>query len=463
MLITAACGQHSGVYTGAGAASTDGSLGGGMMTVVDPETGRTVTVPVGDGSLTSTSTSGGPVAVQAPHASSDGDAVPPSERPARTIALEQAPVGGNTDGVNDSTIKIGIHVPLTGTATMPATATESFSLYWDHLCETRVLIAGRCVEIEWLNDNSDPTMARAACKELVEQDRVFMLMGIAGSHLVHACARYAATVGVPYFAGGTVEAAFAPLHTHFSMSMPHTRQAPLVADLLVDRLGARNVRNGMVRANMALTLEVEEALDREMAERGARFDVHSVVDPAYASTAAAEIESIVQRMKDNNVRNIYFGAGPMHFVHFLRSAASQGYRPQMVGSGPAWALEDFLTPACGNDDAAHGALAFNPWPSVGDHSRYDPAFARASGDGDLDWWMWGLMKTVGKLLAIPGRDLSRERLLWHTARASVASGVFPPVSFSPTDHFGGESMHLLRADCKRDDPAWVTDKAFVTP
>lgn len=462
LFAAAGCGQHSGVYTDGSLTDAAGaSLGSGTMVVVDPETGRTVTVAVGEGapeaSLSSLPVDGGqPGIADAP------ESVPASRRAALTIARERPPIGGNSTGVTDSTIKIGVHVPITGTAPVPATATESLKHYWNYLCNNERFIGERCIEIVWMDDESTASKATSVCKEMVQEDRVFMLMGVAGSNMINACARYAATVGVPYFAGGSVEAALADLYTHFSMSMPHTRQAPLVADVLVDRMGAKTVRNGMVRTDTALTVEVQEVIDSEMARRGARIDVHQVVDALYGD-AATDIASVVHTFKVNDVRNVYFYAGPMHFVHFVREAAKQDYHPRLVGSGPAWALEMFLGPACGTDGAAHGALTFSPWPALRDHARFDPEFAKANGSGDFDWWMWGLMKTVGKLLALPGRDLSRERLLWYTARANVASGVFPPVSFTPTDHFGGESMHLLRADCKRENPAWITDKEFVRP
>lgn len=463
LFAAAACGQHSGVYTdGLLTDDTVASLGSGTMVVVDPETGQAVTVPVAGGSSVS-SAPGAMADQQLGTTASSETAVPPSHQSAVTIARATPPTGGTSVGVDDSTIKIGVHVPVTGTAPVPPNALKSLEHYWEYLCANGWLIGGRCIEIEWMDDNSTASTAANVCKEMIDKGK-FMLIGFAGSHLINACARIAARAGVPYFAGGTVEKALADLPTHFAMSMPHTRQAPLIADVMVDRLEGRTERNGMVRSNIALTVEVEEALDREMAERGARFDVHALVTADYSSNTPIEIDSIVQKMRSSGVRNVYFYAGPMHFTHFVRSAAKQDYHPQMIGSGPAWAFDRLvLDAACGNDDAAHGALALNPWPAFEDRHRFDREFDRARGTSEWDWWMWGMMKTIGGLLELPGRNLTRERLLWYTARASVESGVFPPVSFSPEDHFGGESMHLLRADCTGVSPAWVTEEAFLRP
>jgi hypothetical protein len=44
--------------------------------------------------------------------------------------------------------------------------------------------------------------------------------------------------------------------------------------------------------------------------------------------------------------------------------------------------------------------------------------------------------------------------------ATVSTGVFPPVSYSPDDRFGADSVHLLRADC--DIEEHVTLETFVS-
>lgn len=457
-MLTAACGQKPGVHlSGAPPAVRGGDLSA-VSVVTDPVTGEQVVVPGGTAFAASDPGDGtSSVQLSDPDAgtTSDGTSAGPP-RPSR----ERPPVGGSTIGVKDDTIKIGIHVPLTGTAPLPPTAVRALEHYWDHLCAKGKYIAGRCVEVVFKDDNSEVTTARSQCKEMIERHRVFMLMGLAGTHLIHACARQAEKAGVPYIAGGTVVEAFEELTTHFAITMPHPRQAHLAADVMTERYGARTEKNAMLRTKIALTIETERALKDALGDRGAELDLVYLVDPSYRDRAISDISSAVVTMKSHGIQNVYFSAGPMHFVQFVREASAQDFYPQIIAPGPAIALDYFIDEACGADNAAHGTYALNPYPAFIDRDRFDRDFAKAAGVDEFEWWMWGHMKIVAALLEQPGRELTRERFLWYTARAEVDTGIYPRVRFSPADHFGGESMHLLRADCKRVKPAWVTDEAF---
>jgi hypothetical protein len=47
----------------------------------------------------------------------------------------------------------------------------------------------------------------------------------------------------------------------------------------------------------------------------------------------------------------------------------------------------------------------------------------------------------------------------------VKTGVFPPVSFTPEDHLGGDQVHLNEAQCsgyKAGDNRWHTIQSFVS-
>ena len=62
--------------------------------------------------------------------------------------------------------------------------------------------------------------------------------------------------------------------------------------------------------------------------------------------------------------------------------------------------------------------------------------------------MWGLEKTLHQFLKAAGPDLGRARLVAAIESGQeFASGVFPPVRFTPGRHFGASQIHLLEADC----------------
>ena len=76
---------------------------------------------------------------------------------------------------------------------------------------------------------------------------------------------------------------------------------------------------------------------------------------------------------------------------------------------------------------------------------------------------WGMAKVTAELLRSAGRNLTRETFITSAERAkNIKTGVFPPVSFSPEDHFGGSAMHLNEAQCsgyRAGDNRWHT----ITP
>jgi hypothetical protein len=74
--------------------------------------------------------------------------------------------------------------------------------------------------------------------------------------------------------------------------------------------------------------------------------------------------------------------------------------------------------------------------------------------------LWAISKQLEKMLRAPGKDLNRGSFVSAVERSSISTGVAPPVAYSPSNHFGGKSMHLNRADCARN--GWVTEQSFVS-
>jgi hypothetical protein len=64
-----------------------------------------------------------------------------------------------------------------------------------------------------------------------------------------------------------------------------------------------------------------------------------------------------------------------------------------------------------------------------------------------------------------GKSLTREGFVQSTSRASVRTGVFPDVRFTPRDHFGALNFSVLENVCQRRGNQagyYVTRKAFVS-
>ncbi|MDQ4059335.1 MAG: ABC transporter substrate-binding protein [Actinomycetota bacterium] len=369
-----------------------------------------------------------------------------------------APSGGDTTGVTDNSIKIGLHAPITGAAPVPQASFEKGKdLYFEWLKRNNQSINGRGVTVVSKNDNYNPSQAVAVCQEMVEQDKVFLLFGLAGTDQIQACARYAESVGVPYLSAGVTEIGLTSLRTYFALWMSYKQQGPLIADMVVDKLGGRGKVNGMVRFQTPNFQDAHDSWVSAMGSKGARV----TYDRAVPKTAgASDAQTVATELRQRGVDIVYILSSPSWFIQLANAAAQQGYKPQWVGAGITKALDTVANVACKNQGSIDNARFLHPAPAYVDSDKFDPDFRKAGGTDDIMWGLWAGSKATAALLRRPGKDLSRERFVYFSERASsIKTGVLPTLSFSPTDHFGGSQMHLLRAECS--DNRFVTEQAFV--
>ena len=379
--------------------------------------------------------------------------------------------GGSSGGVTGTQIKIGAHAPLTGAAPLPSdSAFKGNSLYWEWLSENKEAIHGRYVQATLKNDNYNPSQAVAVCKEMVERDGVFLLYGFAGTDQIQACARYAASVGVPYLSVGVTEVGLDHLPNYFAVSLSYAEQGKLLADYLVTKLGARGEVNGMLRFDTPNFEDAHNSFISNMKDRGA-----SVVYDRSVSRAAGQTEAqaAVQEMKARGLQNVYVLSSPVWFLQLLQAARTQNYSPQWVGVGITKAIDTVASVGCRNG-TINGARFFSPYPAWADIDRFDPEFKKAiqavypekGGGDDIMLIPWGLAKVIARLLEAAGPNLTRAGFVQSSLRQrNIKTEVYPPVTFSPNDHFGGTQVHVNEAQCsgyKTGDNRWHTIQPFVS-
>lgn len=467
LMVAAACGQKPGVADNAVAA---GGLAGGA--IVDPETGQVIDPETGEvlGSAedfgldaSGGSTTGGSSSTTTGSGSTSGGTGPSGggegEGGGGSAPSGPEPTGGDTTGVSGDTIKIGIHAPITGAAPVPSQSFQKGKdLYWNWLRQNNQSIEGRGVEVVFRNDNYNPSQAVAACREMVEDEEVFLLVGIAGTDQIQACARYAASAGVPYVSAGVTQIGVDTLRNYFAIWMTYPQQGPLLADLLVTKLGAKGEKNGMVRFNTPTFQDGHDTFVAAMEDKGASVDY----DRAVSKTAgASEAQTIATELNQQGIENVHVLVSPTFFIQLAQAAVNQQYRPQWVGYGLTKGLDTVASVACRNSRSIDNARFLSPFPAYFDSNRFDPDFRKAGGTDDIMLGLWGASKVIAEMLKLPGKDLSRERFIYFAERAQkLKTGVFPDVGFTPEDHLGGTAMHLLRADCANN--RYVTEQAFVS-
>lgn len=468
-LVAAACGQKPGVSEQAAPA---GAFGAAPVTdeegnIIDPTTGEIIgttdelTGGTGTAGGTTTTTGGGGTTSGGATTSGGGGTATDSSG---------APAGGDTTGVTNTTVKIGTHAPLTGAAPVPSDAVnKGKDLYFRWLDHNNKDIFGRLVEVIIKNDQYNPSSAVAICKEMVQKDRVFLLSGAAGTDQIQACARYAASVGVPYVSAGVTEAGLSNLPQYFASSMTYNDQGPYMADYLASKFGARSEKNGIIVYQTASFQDARTGFLDGMKRQNAPVQYDRQVPK---SAGVSEARTVVQELSSAGIENVYIDVAPVWFLQVLSEAGRQGYNPQWVGPGITMTFDTVANIGCRNSSGFDGAKFFSPFPAYSETNRYDPNFRKAlttltdenEADGDRDndfiWLGWYANRTFADMLNVVGRNLTRERFVYFVQRAkNLKNGIGPTLSYTPGDPFGADTVHVSEVDC--NDGRWHTIQSFV--
>ncbi|MFP5351682.1 MAG: ABC transporter substrate-binding protein [Actinomycetota bacterium] len=387
-----------------------------------------------------------------------------------TVAVAMLPSTATSGpGVSRRQIKIGLHAPLTGAVPLPSGSVDRAArVFWRWLRVKDQPINGRHVRVFIRNDQANPSTAVAVCKEMVEDDNVFLLAGTLQSGVPsasYACARYAESVGVPYVGLGGPRSNLRLLQRYFALTATYRRQAELLADMFVDRLSARRRTNGVVWIDDPLSSEAHSAFVRVMEAKNADIDYDRSV-PRTAGTV--EARTIVEEMRLRGVDNVFFFHTPIFFLNVLKQANTQDFEPTWTGIGPGIGGNDqVVNISCNDGDSIDGARFLSALPAFDDRNEFDRSHDRAmnsiypeASKDDVTWLGWATSKAIKRMLEAPGRRLTRARFGRVVERSQVRTGILPKIRFRPSDHFGGRGVHMLRASCS--DRRWHTAGRFIT-
>jgi ABC-type branched-subunit amino acid transport system substrate-binding protein len=359
-----------------------------------------------------------------------------------------APAGDRT-GITDTEIVVGVHAPVTGAAPFPQSSFEAGKdVYWKWLNE-RGGVFGRKVRVVFEDDKFDPRSAVQVCKKMVEQDKVFLLIGGGGADQITACARYASSVGVPYLSAGVNEDGLVGLRGYFAASMTYSQQSPLLAQMIAKQFPGKKV--GIAVADSGSFDDAQRSITREAQAAGLQVVYNKRIPKSASQTQAL---SIANELRTAGAEVVYFLSSPTTFLNVAAAGAGQGYRPQYVGPGITSGLNTVATVGCGAANSVDGARFFSPFPQLDAIDQMDPeyrpAYQKYAGGNpdDIGIALWGLNKTLHQFFVAAGKDMTRQSFVATLESGKqFASGVYPPVQYSPRNHLGAGQTHVLQADC----------------
>lgn len=435
-MLAVACGQYAGVHQrGVATGEATGFEGGAAVAGDGTLDGTTGSL---DGSALGGSEAGGSVAESTTGAGGDSSLAGGGEA---------AGPGGPVRGITATEIRIGIHAPLSGAAPIsPASFREGKDIYWENGNNGKpVRIFGRKIVTFFEDDQYNPTHARDVCKKMVEQDKVFLLLGGGGTDQINACANYAAGAGVPYMSAGVTEVGM-KLKNYFAVSTTYPDQVPIIAKYIREKFTKDQSKIAMVATDTPFFDDAVEAFKQQ-------FPNATVFKHSKNERGA----SMAQNLCRGTLQNYEVVFPLVAPVYYLEMAGAAKCQPQYVGVGVTMGLDTVARTGCQDARSTEGALFLSPGPAFADAAKYDKDFVKAGGQDDIVFLLWGFSQVLHQMFLKTGeQNLHPAGFVGTVERSSFTGGVYPDLHFSPSNHFGAKQAYMLENVCTNNGGHYVT-------
>jgi branched-chain amino acid transport system substrate-binding protein len=353
------------------------------------------------------------------------------------------------DGITSDTIRIGAHGPLTGPAAFVGLGSRAGMELAVQQINAAGGVNGRKLQVLYEDDGNSPAKALAAVKKLVEQDKVFMILGLSASNPTIGVLDYLKDAKVP----GYFSIASAPQVTHpynrylfrgaatesarygelYSEFLTQFLQVKRIAILSSTDENGKNEGDNLTRylakwydlkpvTRAEFRLGDKDFTPQLLQARGADPEV-IVLD-----TAAPEAAIIIRQARELGIRQPFFGGGAT--VDNALIAADGSLAEGFMGPWSVPLFPDSQDPAMVKFRDAWTQL--NPNPPKGRPNLFD-------------LWSYGDTYDVAEGLRRAGPDPTREKFVdaLETLSNYRVSDVASPRSFTTWHHIGNFQTHIM--------------------
>ncbi len=353
------------------------------------------------------------------------------------------------DGVTKDTILIGAYGPITGPAAYVGLGGRDGAELALQEINDAGGINGRKLQLVFEDDAFSPSKALAAAKKLVEQDKVFMVLGVSASNPTVGAIDYLKEAQVPHY----VSVASAPPVTHpFSRyvfrgaTTEAARWGEVYSEFLAQFLLAKNIAvlSGADEFAKNEGDAIEKWLDKW-------YGIKSLVRVEY-KVGDKDFTPQLLKIKEANPEVIVINGLVNEGAIILRQARELGMRQPIFGS--ASMVDNGLIATAGY--AAEGFMGGWLLPVFLDSQHPDMLKFRHAWDkrypnapkgrpNIFDMMTYGDTYVVAEALKRAGADLTRDKLLdaLETIDDYRVSEVATPRTFTKWHHIGNLRMQIM--------------------
>lgn len=350
------------------------------------------------------------------------------------------PVVAAEIGVQDGKILLGMSTPQTGIiASLGKQQTEGIQAYFSQI-NAAGGINGRKVELVTLDDAYDPAKTVANTKKLIEEDKVFALVGYIGTATTTEAMKVFAEAKVPLV--GTLTGADSlrnPVNRYlFLVRGTYGDEAEAIVNHQVS-LGIKNI--AVFYQNDAYGKAGLEAVTRAL-------DKHKLKPVALGTVerGSIKVEEAVKSISKVSPQSVIIFATAKPLIAFVKQIKAAGLSPSF--STPSTASLDELVKELGPDSRGIGISQVFPFPwndTVPVVKEYQKAIQTQTGGKNYSYYSlegYITAKLMTEAMRRSGKDLTREKLVQTLeAMGDVDLGGFR-LNYSPSSHSGSRFVDL---------------------
>ena len=254
-------------------------------------------------------------------------AKPAASAAAASAAAKPAASTSTAAGASTAPIKVGILLPLTGPlAQVGNDSQDGFSLYFSAINST---VAGRKIEPMYVDTKGAADQAVTKAKQLVESDKVSLLMGVNGTPECYALGPYVKEAQIPLIVSTNCGAQ--TVTTDPKYASPYLSRVTQTSLGQNDPVGDWMYKKGyrkisVLAADFGGSLEALDAAVGTFIKRGGQ-----VVQEQYPALGTSDYGPFVAQLNSqvDAIATVFFGADALRFYQAYTNYAGQK-KPQIV-------------------------------------------------------------------------------------------------------------------------------------
>ncbi len=379
------------------------------------------------------------------------------------LGLPGMAMADSTQGISDTTVKIGIVAPLSRLLAHAGKASvDALQAYFKYINETKGGVHGRKIELVVADHQYEPSRSLAEFKKLATRDKVMAVIAW-GTPPVTILKEPANEEKIPMLcvSGGT--SLFNPPSRYVTaMITPYELQAAAVVTYLVEKLGKKQAKIGLFFNNDDFGRSGKKGVEMAMEHYGLKLAAE-----APNITGSPIDKSAVTKFKREGVEYLLVGAHSGDVSSLLLEMKSQGLQCDTYG---------VLSPASDRKIVEQAKDAATRYYSVDSQGRWSDAKSpgiqkmieiskKYAQPEDLEaksyYYILGWYPAlfIVEALERAGKNLTVEKFVdaWDTFKNWDTQGVVPPITLSPQRRVMSLGGIICKSDLGLEDLVSASD------